>query len=72
MDAPRATPTLAGRAFRVTLLGPAPDSFSGIYVDVDGENGVVHLFASDGTTHVFTVPIALAVIEWTDSRLLRP
>ena len=61
------TPTTAGPAFRVSILGEQQtESYERVYAQLDPAHGVVHVFSADGQTHYLTIPTARALVEWND------
>ena len=67
------SPTTAGPAFRVTLMGAQhAEAYEGVYADLDAQHGVVHVFSSDRQVHYLTIPLGSALIEWQDPAMLQP
>jgi hypothetical protein len=73
LNASATQPTRSGRAYRVSILGPAQvEAYSDLHVTLDSQHGVVHVFSADAQTHYLTIPIAHALIEWKDPAELQP
>jgi len=73
MDTPAIEPTTSGPAYRVTLLAPQQaEAYQGVYVRLDAQRGVVHLYSADGQTHYLTLPAGATLIEWLDPAVLEP
>jgi hypothetical protein len=67
------TPTTAGVAFRVTIIGPEQaEAYENVHAVLDDGRGVVHVFSADASTHYLTIPMGSALIEWRDPSALNP
>lgn len=73
MDSSTPTPRTTGPAFRVIVLFPeTPAVYERVFVQLDGEYGMVHVFSEDGQTHHLSIPAPAAIVEWEDASALRP
>lgn len=72
MSSVPASPTTAGQAFRVTIMGQEAEAYERVYVQLDAQFPVVHVFSTDAQTHYLTIPLASALIEWEDPAPLQP
>jgi hypothetical protein len=73
MDTIPVSPTTAGPAFRVSLIGPQiSEAYEAVYAVLDARYPVVHVLSPDTRTHYLTIPLGSALIEWLDPRTLEP
>jgi hypothetical protein len=73
MKADPASIRTSGPAFRViVLVGEQPIAYHDVQVKLDPGAGLFHVLDRSGNRHFLSVPISLAVVEWSDAASLEP